>query len=514
MTLLPVIERELRASARHPFTYYLRTFGVAAMLLTCLLFGLDHWFESELGGMLFGYLHVTLFWAILILAPLLTADCLSRERREGTLGLLFLTHLTAIDIVVAKASAHGIRAMTLWLAVLPVMTIPFLMGGLSWNEALLSSALTFGAICTGLAAGLLASAWSKSRLRALLMAAILEIILVLLTVFVFGEVLLTVVSPGWTPDYTALAGLELASKFLDPASVSLNMIPRSGLILMVGEASILPMLLLLLVIVCAGAKTRRVWQDQPPSKRQLWLEKTFTTPMFWRSFYGRWMRHKLEGNPVGWLEQRTWSSRLVTWSWLAVIVSVYSLLLTELNFNRDFGRFLTIIAWLLIGSLAASAAGSFRRERESGVLELLLVSTLGEKAIISGRLRGLWGKFLPSFGLFLAIWAYIASLLPDESNGEAISFCAISFLTLPVIGLYFSLSCRNLITALSFTLALGLLVPSYLPAFISSFLAPGPLCDWSSGPASTLQIAFALFLFILLHDRLKKRTFSFERMES
>jgi len=48
------------------------------------------------------------------------------------------------------------------------------------------------------------------------------------------------------------------------------------------------------------------------------------------------------------------------------------------------------LAWLVAGSMAASAAGSFRRERESGMLELLLVSPVGEQRIISGRLRGLW----------------------------------------------------------------------------------------------------------------------------
>ena len=54
--------------------------------------------------------------AIWVLVPLLVADCLSRERREGTLGLLFLTPLTANDIVIAKGLSHGLRAVTLCFA--------------------------------------------------------------------------------------------------------------------------------------------------------------------------------------------------------------------------------------------------------------------------------------------------------------------------------------------------------------------------------------------------------------
>ena len=102
MTVLPVIARELRASARQPFTYYLRVVGVAAMLLACLLFGLDHGFETGMGRELFWALHCTLFGAIWVLVPMLTADCISRERREGTLGLLFMTPLQGADIVMVK----------------------------------------------------------------------------------------------------------------------------------------------------------------------------------------------------------------------------------------------------------------------------------------------------------------------------------------------------------------------------------------------------------------------------
>src|SRR2546426_1402832 len=177
MIVIPVIGRELRASARQPFTYSPRTLGVAALLLACLLFGLEYGFGPALGGKLFGSLHFTLFLAIWLLVPLLTADCISRERREGTLGLLFLTRLSAQDIVAAKTLAHALRALTLWLAVLPVLMIPFLLGGVTWMEALLSVAISFSAVCWALSAGLVASAWSKSWLRSLLGACLLAIFL-------------------------------------------------------------------------------------------------------------------------------------------------------------------------------------------------------------------------------------------------------------------------------------------------------------------------------------------------
>src|SRR5438445_13028816 len=102
MTLLPVIARELRSSARHSFTYYLRGLGAGALLLASWVFGLQHGFGPTLGGLLFARLHATLFLAIWIFVPLLTVDCLSRERREGPLGLLFVTVLRARAVGIAK----------------------------------------------------------------------------------------------------------------------------------------------------------------------------------------------------------------------------------------------------------------------------------------------------------------------------------------------------------------------------------------------------------------------------
>jgi hypothetical protein len=87
MTVVPVISRELRASAQHPFTYNLRVLGVGALMLASVMFGIYNGFGNNLGGRLFSSLHFALFCAIWLLVPLLTADCISRERREGTLGL-------------------------------------------------------------------------------------------------------------------------------------------------------------------------------------------------------------------------------------------------------------------------------------------------------------------------------------------------------------------------------------------------------------------------------------------
>ena len=67
-----------------------------------------------------------------------------------------------------------------------------------------------------------------------------------------------------------------------------------------------------------------------------------------------------------------------------------------------------------------NSSSSFRRERETRVLELLLVSPINEWQIILGRLRGLWTQFLPSLALLLGGWAYLAYSLSHFSSGPSI----------------------------------------------------------------------------------------------
>src|SRR5258708_6014853 len=174
--MLPVLIRELRVEARHSFTYWLRVLGAGALVLVGASGILGTGLSMNKGGPLFARLHLTLLCSIWVLVPLVTADCISRERREGTLGLLFLTPLTAQGIVMAKGLAHGLRAITLCLAVLPVLMIPFLMGGVSWQEGVLSLTINFSSFCWALGAGLLASSQTKSWLRALVLAIALSII--------------------------------------------------------------------------------------------------------------------------------------------------------------------------------------------------------------------------------------------------------------------------------------------------------------------------------------------------
>ncbi len=134
------------------------------------------------------------------------------------------------------------------------------------------------AMCWALAAGLLASAWSKAWLRALLGAA------------PSGLVLSSCCSPtrsGWflvlifRAHATGSVRVELGRNVLG-GRVQLRSSDQAGVRARFpavgsgrptscrcsGKATLFSLLVLLVAVLAAGAKTRRSWQEEPPSRRQ------------------------------------------------------------------------------------------------------------------------------------------------------------------------------------------------------------------------------------------------------
>jgi ABC-type transport system involved in multi-copper enzyme maturation permease subunit len=539
MNVLPVIARELRVQARQPFTYNLRLLGVAALLAVIAFVALGPEPLLGEGGSVFSRLHLALFCAIWVLVPLSAADCISRERREDTLGLLLLTPLKARDIVFAKGLAHGLRAFTLWLAALPVAVIPLLLGGLGWQSVVLSCAVNFSSIALALGGSVLASSLCRQWHRSLTLTMVLAVFLVTAFAVVLSVSVVFAVVP-YIPEFRwermwqhlpslaeiVVGGYSLVSvphEELTEALSRLSLPAQRQAMIAVGLVTALSLLAACGMMLLAAWIVRRRWQHQGPSARVEKLERVFCTPILLRGLLRRWMRRKLERNPIGWLEQRTWSGRLVMWSWLAVLVAFYSTVGGSGGiYLRNFQALQGALAWMLMVNVAATAAGSFRRERESGVLELLLVAPLNSWQIISGRLRGIWAQFAPTLALLWGVWLFFATFERDVSAWAG-AWVLVAFVTLPVIGLYYSLAKTHFLSAFVWTLLVGCLFPMLLVniGVIQNVLL------WQLGiPAQSqtddsaglrnlvwalIQIALAIGFAWRLHRNLEQRRFALER---
>ena len=516
MNILPIIVRELRAEARHPINYVLRTLG-AAILTVVFGIVLLNQESAQSGGNAFLAMSFIVFCGIWIVVPILTADCLSREKREGTLGLLFLTPLQPFEIILGKGTIHAIRSLTLITAVIPVVTIPFILGGITRSNVLASLILDSVALLLSLAAGLLASSFCRQWTRAVILAEIFAI----LFFFVFLKLALSLFS--WTgASGNVLGQIEV---ILQTAYYSARYagfgtgagLPPINFYSFFSTILVAAMTIFVFVIFFASHRLKRTWQETPPSPRQLWLQKTFCTPRFWVGLLHRQSESRLSRNPIGWLQQYSWSARLSKWGWCFVIITIVSWLLANDYRFMDDG-----LSWLqtaILISVAFSAVGSFQREKQNGALELLLVTPLRETQIILGRLRGIWEQFLPGFSILLLTTISISIYFPSSGNlmdGSNFLTWICDFIVVPIVGLYFAMRMKSFMAAWLLTCALTLFLPQFVAGiFIRIFFgfsnSPEDFIGSVRFVRTVVLATIALWLLSRLHRQLKNRSFVLER---
>lgn len=135
MHLQPVIQRELTVISRRRDTWRLRVaYGVGALAAFAFAMLFPHVGPNERGQVALVCLSVSGFVLSLLAGSYLTADCVSSEKREGTLGLLFLTPLNGGQIIMGKMVTHSLQVGYALVGVFPVFFVPLLMGGVLWGE--------------------------------------------------------------------------------------------------------------------------------------------------------------------------------------------------------------------------------------------------------------------------------------------------------------------------------------------------------------------------------------------
>lgn len=399
MTILPVVERELRVAARRRSAFYTRL-AAGAVAVAAGAGGL--WFEgnwasaSTMGGGLFGLLAGIAFLFCLVAGPVFTADVLSEEKREGTLGLLFLTDLRGYDVVGGKLAAASVTAAFSLLATLPVLAIPILMGGVSL-ERFGQTALALGnALFFSLAAGVLVSAVSENARSAFALTGFL-----LFLWFGFLPWLADAVGNLGRHDlWWALVMLSPSSAFLMAQETT----KYTSMPLTTGNAYAAALAgshaVAWVFLALAGRVTARIWHEQARSTRivrwrERWLDLSYGTGERRRQLRTR----LLARNPVLWLGSRHRLKRGLLWGFVVLALGVWSVWRILAGEGADSWGSTFFIAWFLQAPLkwlmASEASQRWAAERQSGGLELLLTTPLTVEEI----LRGQWLAFRRLFGV-------------------------------------------------------------------------------------------------------------------
>jgi len=402
MTILPIIERELRVRARSRGAYWMRFAAGLTAALVCLpqLLLPRPFAGSAAPGP--GLLNALVSAAFLLCcgACLLAADVISSERREGTLGLLLLTPVRTLDVLAGKLGSAGLTGLCVLLALLPLLMIPVLAGGVTGGEAFRKGLVLPDTLFLALAAGLWASADAQERLKAARNALVMVAILVLAPGL--AELLLR---GGGTPGaklglLSPLGAISAATAGQYAASAadywtSLVLVQAVGWVLLLG----------------AGLRLRRAWREDRGETVAFtpapvgagakepdgpWLSCSWTAPTVAPAGDGETPAAPIAprplrdgANPIAWLLQRQRGTRAILWA--GALVSFTSTWLPAVIFHlwRPTSVWALSMPWdlarsALQGALFAWAASRFLVEaRRTGELELLLTTPAGASQLVS-----------------------------------------------------------------------------------------------------------------------------------
>jgi len=391
MTFLPVVERELRVAARRRGTYWNRFF---AALVSILVFGViflsaAHRSPREVGQMLFYTLSAIFLGVALLSGVRYTADCLSEEKREGTLGLLFLTDLKGYDVVLGKLAATSINAFYGLLAVFPVLAIPLLIGGVSFAEFGRMALVLTDTLLFSLATGLFASSVSRNARKA--MAGTFLLILLIHAGFPALGAYLAFhyrAVPGHLPFLTPSAGYAYA--------LAINPMFQPGPFF--GSVGLIHGLTWAFLIL-ASINARYSWRDKPAGAARTGWRLRLQQALNGREDTARAFRKRLlDVNPCLWLGARQrWKPALV---WLFLFAGSALWLAGLIQWKDEWLEegvyiFIAFTAHLFLKLWVASeACQRFGPDRRNGALELVLSTPLTVKEIVHGQMLALRRQFL------------------------------------------------------------------------------------------------------------------------
>ncbi|MBI3417114.1 MAG: ABC transporter permease subunit [Verrucomicrobia bacterium] len=394
MTLLPIAARELRVAARKRSTFWLRIIAaLVAFVLGCGFLALS------VMGVGAGFMNVgkglftTLAWLCLAAALsaglFLTSDCLSEEKREGTLGFLFLTDLRGFDVVLGKLLATSLCGAYALLAVLPVLALTLVMGGVSGTEFWRSALALLNALFLSLAAGMFVSAISRDSQKALAATFL---------------VLLLLVVGGPAADATA------ASVAQRPFAPCFSLASAGYLLVLAGGFGRSPFWPTLFVnqaiawtfLLLACWLLPRVWQERGKARSSRATGWAYDWKFGGVKRRLALRRKLIELNPVVWLACRERWQTFSVWLVLLAISGVVSVIFLRSGPTAFwpawtlFGGLLTLMMYL---GVASQSVRFFVEARRSGLLELLLSTPLPARAIVQGQ----WRALLRMFGAPLTV---------------------------------------------------------------------------------------------------------------
>ena len=419
MTLLPIVTRELLVAARRPPTYRSRAASAGLALgLGAFLYANAPMSAAQLGEMLFAALSFLALLSCLLSGARHTAECISAERRDQTLGLLFLTDLRSYDVTLGKLVAGLVPSIQGLLAIVPVIAVPILIGGVSGLQVVRVVVVLLLTMFYSLTLGLWISTWFERGRRAAGLTAGLMLALALGPYFIAG--VWTSVNQSQPPEIMFIASPVYAQWVALAGSGTGILRPHFGVALLL---LIVPAWLFLWL---ATRRLPRLIRDRAETRRRSDRRAAGGPRARGHSAAAvAYRRQWLDRNPFCWLAARDRRAPLRVWAVLGFLVvgaAVFAALFPTGDSGLEDGRYfmLSIALHLMLRVWIVNAVTArLGEDRVSGALELLLSTPLTPAEVVQGQWLALRRQFLgPVLGV-LALDAWICTAILRDVPADA-----------------------------------------------------------------------------------------------
>ena len=353
---------------------------------------------------------------VALVAPAVTAGAVCVDKSRGTLHHVFVTDLTAGEIVAGKLAAGLLSIVALMACGLPVLALGGLLGGIDLRAILGAYLVTFAVAVVGSALALTFSVWARKPHQALLLTYVVLAVWALTLPFLIWCFEIGP-PPTWNPSLWMLAYTNpLVCAFLEYERLRTGTTAPS----LAAQAGFLggAVLVAWALVALAARHVRPValGQASRPARRE--------RPGFAARLVALLPEPPLDGNPVLWREWHRkrpsrWTGRL--WTAYAVASGLASALVIaqyylwpylwpyywgDAGFAGQVNGWEVVIGLLL---LSISAPLALAEERDRGSLDVIMTTPLSARTIVWGKW---WGTFatVPRLAI-LPIWVTTALAL-------------------------------------------------------------------------------------------------------
>ena len=422
MKLFPVIVRELLVASRRLGTYTSR-FSIALLVFFVIVYALifvviaDGYPLHRAGSDMFFVVSGIMIFLCNIAGIYLTADCLSEEKRNGTLGLLFLTNLRGYEVVLGKMSVGTIQAVLGLLSAVPMLVVPVLMGGVDPMLVLRMAVVLFATLFLSLSVGIACSAIFKSS--KVVTGTALGIILFLnFGVGLIYEFLYEIFGREFVSGLSGIYSLF--------STGNIYLLAIDGGLGLGGQADVEWNISMVFVIgfsifsiLFAIWKTARTWQDQP--------EKTVTDMVLQKTPNNIHRRSRvLDKNPLHWLAARkkfgpgvVWLGFVIVFTFMMIVTNGFQYLFGLSKFTSAASGSFLITLWFVSSMfkwwMAGAACERFRIDRGESALELLLSTPLEYQDFAKAHRERIRWQFLWPIILTLCLIPFMMGLSSEDT---------------------------------------------------------------------------------------------------